>query len=54
MNFDGYFEKKREQIERIESLDALIVRQWNKYQGKTGLPYKVKQGKLIRHLYTHG
>ncbi|PME26260.1 hypothetical protein BCV39_09175 [Vibrio sp. 10N.286.55.E10] len=51
MNFDGYFEKIQIQIEKVDSLEDLLI--WRKRIniGHSGLSYRVEQGRLISHCY---
>lgn len=51
MNFDGYFEKIQIQIEKVDSLEDLLV--WRKRIniGHSGLSFRTEQGRLISHCY---
>ncbi len=51
MNFDGYFEKIQIQIEKVDSLEDLLV--WRKRIniGHSGLSFRTEQGALISHCY---
>ena len=51
MNFDGYFEKIQILIEKVDSLEDLLV--WRKRIniGHSGLSFRTDQGKLISHCY---
>ncbi|MDH5919325.1 hypothetical protein, partial [Vibrio splendidus] len=51
MNFDGYFEKIQIQIEKVDSLEELLV--WRKRIniGHSGLSFRTEQGRLIFHCY---
>jgi Fis family transcriptional regulator len=51
MNFDGYFEKIQIQIEKVDSLEDLLV--WRKRIniGHSGLSFRTEQGTLTSHCY---
>ena len=51
MNFDGYFEKIQIQIEKVDSLEDLLV--WRKRIniGHSGLSFRTEQGCLASHCY---
>ncbi|OCH63053.1 hypothetical protein BCT90_22975 [Vibrio lentus] len=51
MNFDGYFEKIQIQIEKVDSLEDLLI--WRKRIniGHSGLSFRTKRGRLVPHCY---
>ncbi|AYO09906.1 hypothetical protein D0784_11085 [Vibrio campbellii] len=51
MNFDGYFEKIKNQIKKVESLEELLI--WRKRTniGHSGLSFRTTRGRLTSHSY---
>ena len=51
MNFDGYFEKIKNQIKKVESLEELLIWRKRTNVGLSGLSFRTKRGRLTSHSY---